>query len=150
MQFPVPQFTDIEDRIVGNLSFKQFGFVFAAAVIVFIVYTVTKATFPTIVAGVFFGLPAIALAFGRFNGRPIYQSVGSLISFGFGAKVYFFQKEAHMLPGENAPVKIDQAAPEEPGKRTTRLHELAYLLQQKEHQQEELLERSTPEKQLTQ
>ena len=35
MQFPVPQFTDVEDRIIGPLTIKQFGIVFGAGVVIF-------------------------------------------------------------------------------------------------------------------
>ena len=51
MQFPVPQFTDVEDRIIGALSFKQFGIVFVAALIIFAVYTISKSIFATVATG---------------------------------------------------------------------------------------------------
>ena len=31
MQFPVPQFTDVEDKIIGPLTLKQFGIILPPA-----------------------------------------------------------------------------------------------------------------------
>ncbi len=36
MQFPVPQFTEVEDKIIGPLTLKQFGIIFGVGVIIFL------------------------------------------------------------------------------------------------------------------
>src|SRR3954471_1656191 len=98
MQFPVPQFTDIEDRIIAGLSFKQFGIVFVAAVLTFAVYSISKNLFITIATGIILGLPALALTFGRLNGRPLYASAGNFVRFLFGPKKFIFHKQATAEP----------------------------------------------------
>jgi hypothetical protein len=35
MQFPVPQFTDVEDKIIGPLTVKQFFILLVSAAIIF-------------------------------------------------------------------------------------------------------------------
>jgi hypothetical protein len=142
MQFPVPQFTDVEDRIIGGLSFKQFGIVFVAAVLTFAAYTMTKSVPATIGVGIITGLPALALTFGKLNGRPLYSSAGNFIRFLFGAKVYIFHKQAQTVKEDQAPVKVTQAAaPKDPKASTVKIKELSYLLQQQASLESTLLER---------
>jgi hypothetical protein len=43
MQYPVPQFTDVEDRIIGPLTLKQFGIIFGAGVVIFLAIQRPKA-----------------------------------------------------------------------------------------------------------
>ncbi len=131
MQFPVPQFTDVEDRIIGGLSFKQFGIVFLAAVITFAAYTMSKSVIVTATVGVFTGLPALALTFGKLNGRPLYQSVGNFIRFLFGAKIYVYQKQAQTASENQIPVKVvERQAPKDKKQTAVKIKELNYLLQQ--------------------
>ncbi len=94
MQFPVPQFTDVEDRIIGSLTIKQFGIVFGAGVIIFLGYSATKSILVAIFLFMLFGLPAIVLAFAKINGRPIYNSIGYFINFFMSPKIMVFHKQA--------------------------------------------------------
>ncbi len=142
MQFPVPQFTDVEDRIIGGLSFKQFGIIFLAAVVTFAVYTVSKSVPATIIAGIILGLPAIALAFGKLNGRPLYLSAGNFVRFLFGAKMYVFQKQAQTVADNKIPVKVvEQTAPKDKKATAVKIKELNYLLQQQASEEVVLLQR---------
>lgn len=110
MQFPVPQFTDVEDKIFGPLSIKQFGIVFGAGVIVFMGYSATKSLIVTIIFFILFGLPALALAFVKPNGRPAYNSIGSLINFYTSPKQLIFHKEAQTGGGTQKTMKDAQMA----------------------------------------
>lgn len=94
MQFPVPQFTDVEDRIIGPLTIKQFGIVFAAGAIIFLGYSATKSVLVLIFLGILFGVPAIGLAFARINGRPLYNTIGFFFKFLSSEKILIFHKEA--------------------------------------------------------
>ncbi|MDQ3018946.1 MAG: PrgI family protein [bacterium] len=144
MQFSVPQFTDIEDRIIAGLSFKQFGIIFASAVITFAVYSITKAIFFTVLTGIVTGVPALALTFGKLNGRPLYASTGNFIRYMFGAKVYVFHKQAHELFYSNSdqPVQVHEATPPKDNKATAvKIKELNYLLQQQASEEATLLTR---------
>lgn len=142
MQFPVPQFTDVEDRIIGGLSFKQFGIVFLAAIITFAVYSISKNVPVTIIVGVLTGLPAIALTFGKLNGRPLYASAGNFVRFLFGAKLYVFHKQAQTAEETKAPVVINETvAPKDAKATAVKIKELNYLLQQQASQEATLLQR---------
>lgn len=142
MQFPVPQFTDVEDRIIGGLSFKQFGIVFVAAVLTFAVYAISKNILVTVTVGVITGLPALALTFGRLNGRPLYASAGSFVSFLFGAKTYAFHKQAQAAVQDKTPVVVtENAEPKDTRSATVKIKELNYILQQHASEEATLLER---------
>ena len=69
MQYQVPQFIEIEDKIFGPLTFKQFLYVGGGAAIGFIMYS----ALPKILA-IVFGAPIVgffmAAAFYQVNGRP--------------------------------------------------------------------------------
>lgn len=93
MQFSVPQFTDVEDRIIGPLTLKQFGIVFSAGIIIFAAYSATKSIIVLVFFGLLFGIPALALAFGKLNGRPMYHMISFFFKFLASSKVLIFHKE---------------------------------------------------------
>ena len=143
MQFPVPQFTDVEDRIIGGLTFKQFGIVFVAAIITFAIYSISKSIPLTIGVGILTGFPAIALSFGRLNGRPLYSSAGNFIKFLFGPKIYVFHKQGQTISSEQrTKLKVEeQVAPKDPKATAVKIKELNYLLQQQASEELVLLQR---------
>ena len=95
MQFPVPQFTDVEDRIIGPLTIKQFGIVFGAGAMVFLGYSATKSLLVLIFLGLLFGVPALALAFAKINGRPLYNTIGFFFKFFTSEKLLIFHKQGN-------------------------------------------------------
>lgn len=148
MQFPVPQFTDVEDKIIGTLTFKQFGIVFFAALATFAIYTISKSVPATLVAGVFLGLPALALAFGKLNGRPLYSSAGNFVRYLFGAKLYVFHKQAQSAAEQQIPVTVkEEKAPKDKKATAVKIKELNYILQQQASEETTLLARIQENKQ---
>ena len=95
MQYPVPQFTDVEDKIIGSLTVKQFGILFLAGVIIFAAYSVTKSILVGAFFFILFGIPALGIAFARINGRPLYATLPYIIKFIQSPKILIFHKEAH-------------------------------------------------------
>lgn len=139
MQFPVPQFTEVEDKIIGPLTIKQFGIVFGAGIIVFLIYTVSgKSLIAGIVALVLIGLPALGIAFAKINGRPLYKSFSYMLEFVFSQKLLIFHKEINSHNNsarvKNAEVKsatqtadADSALPKETTEnRIKKIHELLH------------------------
>lgn len=132
MQFPVPQFTEVEDKIIGSLSIKQFGIVFAAGIVIFMGFSASKSILVAVFLFVLFGIPALGLAFAPFNGRPIYNSIPKLIAFVGAPKVLIFHKEAHILKSMgkmsdaqlSSPVKAETKAPQDPQANLREVQEL--------------------------
>lgn len=92
MIFNVPQFIDIEDRIVGPLTAKQLGWLAAGAAVSFLAWVfLDYATFIIATIGIFliFGL----LAFVKPNGKPLISFLGSICIFAFRSKKYIWKRE---------------------------------------------------------
>ncbi len=142
MQFPVPQFTDVEDKIIAGLTFKQFAIIFGAAVFCFVIYTISKNLPATIAAGLITGAPSLALVFGKLNGRPLYASAGNFIHFLFGPKLYVYHKEGKESVEQDIPIITqDKQAPKNLKDTAIKIKELNYLLQKEHTQEESLIER---------
>lgn len=147
MQYPVPQFTDVEDKIIGPLSFKQFGIIFGGGALVFVAYSLTKSTIVLIAAGLFIGLPTLFLAFGKINGRPIYKSFSTFLQYFTRPRKMLFHKEGADQTAKiiDKTVEISrqehEAKAQEQRVAPSRLHELNYQLQQQEQKEAELLKK---------
>lgn len=92
MQFAVPQFLDEENKIFGPLSFKQFGFVFAAVLLSLAIFRIFGLGIIFFVLSIPIVLAAIAIAFGSFNGKHIYEMAPMLISYLRTPKIMIFRK----------------------------------------------------------
>jgi len=87
MQFQVPQFIDIEDKVIGPLTIKQFLYLLASGVVVFILYK-TLNIFATIIIGIPVIGIGVALAFVKIGNQPF---IGFLRNFmGFIKKPDFY------------------------------------------------------------
>jgi hypothetical protein len=77
-QFTVPQFIDVESKIIGPITTRQFLILLAAAIIIAIFYKVFD--FSLFVTGglIVLGIAA-AFAFVKINGRPFHFFVLNLV-----------------------------------------------------------------------
>jgi hypothetical protein len=91
MQYQVPQFIEIEDKIFGPLTFKQFLYVGGGAAIGFIFWMMT----PKIIA-IVIGAPIVgffmAAAFYKVNGRPFLMFIEGAIKYMLSSKLYIWRK----------------------------------------------------------
>ncbi|RJQ13527.1 PrgI family protein [Candidatus Parcubacteria bacterium] len=93
MRYEVPQFSEVETKIVGFLSFKQLIYLGVGGGMVYILYKTAPNPFVFIaIAGPIAAL-AIALAFVKVNGRPFLNFLGSLSQFLLRPKFYIWKKE---------------------------------------------------------
>ncbi len=132
MQFQVPQFIEVEDKIFGPLTFKQFVYVAGGAGAAYLLWRV----FPIylslpLVAGV--GGLAAALAFYQFNGRPFILALENAVYFFLRTKLYLWNNTAKKPVLRAA--RLNSKATSEvyiPKLSDSRLHELAWSLDIKE------------------
>lgn len=93
-QFQVPQFIEVEDKIFGPLTLKQFLYVLGGGAAVFLLY-VFLPLWLTIIIGApiaaFFG----ALAFYPVNGRPFIKYLESMLAYFSRARLYVWRKIEH-------------------------------------------------------
>jgi len=91
MQFEVPQFIEVEDKIFGPLTFKQFAYIAGGAGLSFIIYTFIP--FPLwILLDIPIVVFALALSFYKVNGKPFVQVVESALRFTMGGRLYIWRK----------------------------------------------------------
>lgn len=102
MQYQVPQFIDIEDRIIGSLTLKQFIYLAFAAAVLFVFWFIFKFYIWIIVALPITAL-ALAFAFLKINDRPFVYF--------FIAAIFYFIKPKLYIFGE-VPEEIDKTIPE--------------------------------------
>ncbi len=102
MRFQVPQFIEVEDKIFGPLTFRQFIYLAGGAGLSFILWTLlpTLIAIPAILAG---GGLAAAFAFYKYNGRPFVFFVQSWLSYTLGNKLYLWRKESKKVTSSAGP-----------------------------------------------
>lgn len=91
MLFNVPQFIDIEDKIVGPLTAKQLGWFALGGVILLVLYNLLD-TSAFAIACVIVGLIFGALAFYRPYNVSLISFIGSSISFVFRPRLYIWKR----------------------------------------------------------
>ncbi len=92
MQFNVPQFLEIEDKIIGPLTLKQFGYLAGGGTVLFLAYHYLELWLFLIIAIPLIIL-CIALAFVRINGRPFISVLGAFINYIFKPKLFVWKKK---------------------------------------------------------
>ncbi len=91
MQFQIPQFIEVENKIVGPLSLKQFLYLAVAGIICFVFYFILQFWLWLIITAVFGG-SAVALAFVRYNGQPLIKIVWAAFNFFWKPKFYLWRR----------------------------------------------------------
>lgn len=92
MQFRVPQFIDIEDKIIGPLTLKQFGYVLGAGGFAFIFWTFIPIKIIAIVLILIVSSLFLALAFLKINNRSFGDILESAFAYYTGAKIYTWKQ----------------------------------------------------------
>lgn len=141
MQFPVPQFTEVEDKIIASLSVRQFGLLFAAGVVVFLFFSATKNIIGTIIVFLLVGVPALVIAFIKVNGRPLYRTAGHLVSFFIHPREMLFHKDGN----EEATLETLQTVSTnamDPAVRQPTLAEVELMLEKQRDQEQQLLQQT--------
>jgi hypothetical protein len=108
MRFQVPQFIEVEDKIFGPLTLKQFIFVAGGAGLSFLIYVLIDNIIFAAVPIIFIMAISSALAFYRVNNRPFIVLVEAAFNYFFANKLYIWKKEATPRPA-NTPDAVTDA-----------------------------------------
>ena len=91
MQFKVPQFIDVEDKLFGPFTFRQFAYLIGGAGLVFVLYK----TLPIWIS-IFFIIPAVALSllltFYKINEKPFIFYLQAGINYLVSSKLYIWKQ----------------------------------------------------------
>jgi PrgI family protein len=129
-QFVVPQFIDVEDKIIGPITTRQFLILLATSLILFIMYAVLVFAY-----FVGFGLPilvvGIVFAFAKINGQPFHYFFLNVVQTSRKPKLRVWYKEetnAELMARISAP-PAPPATPPPSKERVTgsRLQELTLI-----------------------
>ena len=90
-QFQVPQFIEVEDKIFGPLTLKQFMYVLGGAASIFLLY-VFLPLWLTVILGIPVGAFFLALAFYKVNGRPFIIMLESALGHYTQTRLYIWKK----------------------------------------------------------
>ena len=92
MKFEVPQFIEVEDKIFGPLTFKQFVYLAGGAGLCVMIWI-----FIPKIIGIFLILAvagfALALAFYQVNNKPFVGFIESALRYSSAGKLYIWKKE---------------------------------------------------------
>ncbi|MEK7159304.1 MAG: PrgI family protein [Patescibacteria group bacterium] len=94
-QFLVPQFIDVEDKIIGPITVRQFVLMLAAMLIVFIFYKLFSFVYFILFSVILIAVFAI-LAFARVNGRPIHFFLLNFLQTIKRSKLRIWNREAYV------------------------------------------------------
>jgi PrgI family protein len=97
-QYQVPQFIEVEDKIFGPLTLRQFIYLAGAAGLSLIFFTLLPFIAALPLIGLAMGVGA-AFAFYKVNGRPLVVATEHAFSYLVGHKLYLWkQREATPTP----------------------------------------------------
>ena len=133
MQFQVPQFIEVEDKIFGPLTFKQFVYVAGGAGAGYLLWRVLPIYLSgPLILGI--GGLAAALAFMQMNGRPFIVALENAFFFVLRTKLYLWNNE-HKAKNKATSYQLPATSPSQvyiPKLSDSKLHELAWSLDIKE------------------
>lgn len=145
MQFAVPQFTEVEDKIIGPLTLKQFFVLLATGGLVLFFWSIFGFSILFFLFALPMALVGGVLAFGKFNGRVFFVYIMPFVSYLTRPKVLVFRHEEMQisLPKKVEPPKQAETTAKEvlTEEAESRLKKLAYLLDQKTTEEEEIIQK---------
>ncbi len=107
MQFQVPQFIDIEDKVIGPFTIKQFLYLLCAGIVIFILSKILN-LFATIILAIPIVSIAVALSFIKIGGQPFVVIIKNFLSFLKKPDFYVWKKPIgkNKLPEQNENIEI--------------------------------------------
>ncbi len=96
MRFQVPQFIEVEDKIFGSLTLKQFIYLAGGGGLSFVIFRILDSlalsALPIIIIMSF----SASLAFYRINNKPFIYIVEAAFKYYFANKLYIWKKEENV------------------------------------------------------
>jgi PrgI family protein len=92
MRYQVPQFIDVEDKVIGPLTVKQFVYLAGGAGMSFAIFKYLPIYLSVIIIAVI-GPLSLALAFYKINNKPFIDFLESAFIFYTKQNLYIWKKE---------------------------------------------------------
>ncbi len=120
MQFKVPQFIDIEDKVFGPLTFKQFAYLAGGAGFGYLAFHFLPVILSIFIGPTIVGF-ALALAFMKYNDKPFIHVVESFIKYYSRSRLYLWHKVPATSPSGmamNPPSRVAMVSDARQGRAT--------------------------------
>ncbi len=127
MQFKVPQFLDIEDKIFGPFTFREFVYLAGGGGMCFVLYKLLGlflGSIPILIVGGF----AAALIWYKPNNKPFIEMLEAGFKYMMQSKLYIWKRRESPPRRSTEKVKISQVKSYEPKLDGSKLRDLAWSL----------------------
>lgn len=130
MRFQVPQFINIEDKIFGPLTVKQFVYLVGGAGMVYILYRFLPFYLAVVPIGVIAAL-GVSLAFVKINNKPFIFTLEAALKYAFSTRLYLWKH----VPKEVTAAEAARGAAQAniPALSESRLKDLTWALDINQH-----------------
>jgi hypothetical protein len=135
-QYQVPQFIEVEDKIFGPLTLKQFIYLAGAGGLALLCFTLLPLMLALPLAGIAGGIGA-GFAFYKVNGRPLIVAAEHAFSYLLGNKLYLWKQRevAREAPVQEKKADTDPSMITVPRLSQSRLKDLSWSLNIKDQNQ---------------
>lgn len=96
MRFQVPQFIEVEDKIFGSLTLKQFIYLAGGGGLSFVIFRILDSLVLSALPIIIIMSFSASLAFYRINNKPFIYIVEAAFKYYFANKLYIWKKEENV------------------------------------------------------
>ncbi len=143
MNYQVPQFIEVEDKIFGPLTIKQFVYLAGAGGVSLAAVTLLPLSFAIFVSLPFVGL-ALALAFYKVNDRPFIFTIEHAFAYFLGSKLYLWKQLPPSVKKEQTSAVTTAPLVSVPSLSESRLKDLAWSLNIKNNRNAGIIDPERP------
>jgi hypothetical protein len=131
MQFKVPQFLEIEDKIFGPFTFREFVYLAGGAGLCFVLYRLLGVVFGAIPIVIVAGF-SLMLTFYKPNNKPFVNMIEAGFKYFTQNKLYIWKKHVSKITNKQLPITNENKNEAMPGLGSklngSRLRDLAWSL----------------------
>ena len=131
MQFKVPQFLEIEDKIFGPFTFRQFIYLAGGGGMCFVLFKLLGFWW-SVIPILLFGGFSLALTFYRPNSKPFVEVLQAGFKYFFQDKLYVWKRRVNKTPvaPKKDTVGVSEKGTSQPGRKLdgSKLRDLAWSL----------------------
>ncbi len=128
MQYPVPQFQDVEDKVIGPLTFKQFVYILGGGGLSYAILQTLPSGLNLLLIAVVMGL-SLSLAFYKINRQPFINIIEAAFYYSIKNKLYLWSHKRKRKYKKEDVRKLAQDTPVEmPSMGNSQMKDLAWSL----------------------
>jgi hypothetical protein len=128
MQYPVPQFQDVEDKIIGPLTFKQFIYLLGGGGLSYAILQTLPTGLNFLLIACVMGI-SLALAFYKINKQPFIAIVEAAFYYSIKSKLYLWSHQKTKKSTKDTPRELGKDSPVDmPNMGNSKMKDLAWSL----------------------